>query len=151
MGRLIQTALWVDSTQSILRTCSIFRRFNYRSTYVCDFISLSHFFSAPEAPPSNIRVVNTLGSISSLNLEWNRILEDKANGIILGYFVEYTAIILNGQQIELEKQVTKTFRVRGNRYATIVKYLIPGSTYHIKMFGYTIKNGTKSSIVIGSN
>jgi hypothetical protein len=94
--------------------------------------------------------VQSLASISTLNLEWERIAEDKANGIIRGYYVEYTATNLNGLDVASEKRVKKVFRVRGNRYATKLKDLIPGSTYEIRMFGYTIKNGTKSSIVIGS-
>ena len=98
---------------------------------------------APEAAPTNIRV-KSLASISTLELEWERIPEDKANGIIRGYYVQYTATKLNGQNVEPGKQNTKTLRVRGNRYATILKNLIPGSTYEIQMFGYTIKNGTKS-------
>ena len=91
-----------------------------------------------------------MASISTLNLEWNRISLEKANGIIRGYYVEYKATILNGEHIAKKKQITKTFRVRGNRYATILSNLIPGSTYEIKMFGYTIKNGTKSERIIGS-
>ena len=83
-------------------------------------------------------------SISTLELEWKRIPEDKANGIIRGYYVEYTAIRLNGQDVEPGKREKQTLRVRGNRYATTLENLIPGSKYEIVMFGYTIKNGTKS-------
>lgn len=103
---------------------------------------------APDAAPTSIKV-KSLASISTLELEWERIPEDKANGIIRGYYVEYTAITLNGQDVESGKRQTKTLRVRGNRYATILKNLIPGSTYEIKMFGYTIKNGTKSKAYTG--
>ncbi|XP_028401625.1 uncharacterized protein LOC114524674 [Dendronephthya gigantea] len=99
---------------------------------------------APEAPPSNIRV-EELAAISTLNMEWRAIPEDKVNGIIRGYYVEYTAVNINGQDVELAKQVTKFFRVRGNRYSTTLKDLTAGSTYKIRMFGYTIKNGTKSN------
>lgn len=86
-----------------------------------------------------------MAAISTLNLEWDTIPEDKVNGIIRGYYVEYTAVNVNGEDVEVAKQVTKFFRVRGNRYSTTLKDLIAGSTYKIRMFGYTIKNGTKSN------
>ena len=124
---------------------SILQRF-YLLNYVSDFISFSDFV-APDASPSNIRP-QTLASISTLNLQWNRIPEEKANGIIRGYYIEYNATNLNGQYVQPEKRVTKTFHVRGNRYATVLTGLVPGSTYEIRMFGYTIKNGTKSSTFI---
>ena len=80
-------------------------------------------------------------------MAWNVIPPEFANGIIRGYYVEYTAAILNGEKVEIKDRVIKTFRVRGNRYATVLKDLIPGSKYKIQMYGYTTKNGTKSTIV----
>lgn len=87
-------------------------------------------------------------SISTIDLEWKVIPEDLANGIIRGYYVEYTAVVLNGGTVDSKDRVTKTLRVRGNRYATILTNLIPGSKYEIQIYGYTIKNGTKSNITI---
>ena len=86
-----------------------------------------------------------MAHISEINVEWARIPEQFHNGILRGYYVEYTATVLAGEVIPKEKRAVKSVRVRGNRYATVLKNLDPGSTYEIVIFGYTIKNGTKSN------
>lgn len=110
--------------------------------------SAFEIFVAPDAAPSNIRV-SSMVSISVIKLQWDKIPEDKANGIIRGYYIEYTATNLNGQNVELNERVTKTVRVRGNRDSIDLENLTPGSSYDITIFGYTIKNGTKSNLKNG--
>ena len=103
--------------------------------------------SGPEFPPDNIRA-STLAHISEINLEWERIPPEYHNGILRGYYIEYTATVLAGEVIPSQKRVVQSKRIRGNRYATVLTDLDPGSTYEIKIFGYTIKNGTKSNNTI---
>ena len=105
-------------------------------------------FSGPEVPPDNIRV-STLDHISEIKIEWERIPPEFHNGILRGYYVEYTATVLGGKVVASDKRVVHSMRIRGNRYSTIVKDLDPGSTYEFKIFGYTIKNGTKSNVTVG--
>ncbi len=107
-------------------------------------------FSGPEVPPNNIRV-STLEHISKIKVEWERIPPEYHNGILRGYYIEYTATVLAGGAVPTEKRVVRSKRVRGNRYATVLTDLDPGSTYEIKVFGYTIKNGTKSNVTLGGN
>ena len=105
-------------------------------------------FSGPEVPPNNIRV-STLEHISKIKVEWEVIPPEYHNGILRGYYIEYTATVLAGGAVLTEKRVVRSKRVRGNRYATVLTDLDPGSTYEIKVFGYTIKNGTKSNVTVG--
>ena len=111
-------------------------------------IRVLYFSSGPEVPPDNIRV-STLEHISEIKLEWERIPPEYHNGILRGYYIEYTATVLAGEPVLTEKRVVQSMRVRGNRYSTTVKNLDPGSTYQFKVFGYTIKNGTKSNATSG--
>ena len=105
-------------------------------------------FPGPEVPPDNIRV-STLEHITEIKLEWERIPPEYHNGILRGYYIEYTATILAGQNVPTDKRVVQSKRIRGNRYSTVLTDLDPGSTYEISIFGYTIKNGTKSNITVG--
>ena len=105
-------------------------------------------FSGPEFPPDNIRV-STLKHISEIEIEWTRIPPEYHNGILRGYYVEYTAKVLAGEVIPIEKRVVQSKRIRGNRYSAVITDLHPGSTYEIVVFGYTIKNGSKSNATVG--
>ena len=87
--------------------------------------------------------------ISELKVEWERIPPEYHNGILRGYYVEYTATTLAGLPVLTDKRVVLSKRLRGNRYSTVLTELDPGSTYEVKVFGYTIKNGTKSNATIG--
>ncbi|XP_028403035.1 uncharacterized protein LOC114525803 isoform X3 [Dendronephthya gigantea] len=98
----------------------------------------------PEYPPEDIKM-STLKHISEIELEWTRIPAKYHNGILRGYYVEYTATVLAGEVIPSDKRVVQSKRVRGNRYSTMLKNLDPGSTYEIRIFGYTSKNGSKSN------
>jgi hypothetical protein len=103
--------------------------------------------SGPEVPPANIRA-STLADIHKIELEWERIPPEYHNGILRGYYIEYTATVLAGEVIPTDKRVVRSKRIRGNRYSTVLTDLDPGSTYEIKIFGYTIKNGTKSNVTV---
>ena len=105
------------------------------------------FPPGPEFPPDDI-TASTLEHISEIKLEWTRIPPEYHNGILRGYYVEYTATVLTGEVVPTDKRVVQSKRIRGNRYATVLTDLDPGSTYEIKIFGYTIKNGTKSNITV---
>ncbi|XP_028417432.1 uncharacterized protein LOC114541817 [Dendronephthya gigantea] len=98
----------------------------------------------PEYPPEDIKM-STLKHITEIELEWTRIPAKYHNGILRGYYVEYTATVLAGEVIPSDKRVVQSKRVRGNRYSTVLKDLDPGSTYEISIFGYTTKNGSKSN------
>lgn len=89
--------------------------------------------------------MSTLKHISEVELEWTRIPPQYHNGILRGYYVEYTATVLAGEVIPSDKRVVQSKRIRGNRYATVLTGLDPGSTYEIRIFGYTSKNGSKSN------
>lgn len=105
-------------------------------------------FLGPEVPPDNIRV-SRLEHISKIKLEWERIPPEYHNGILRGYFIEYTATVLAGEVVLTDKRFVQSKRIRGNRYSSIIEGLDPGSVYEFKVFGYTIKNGTKSNVTIG--
>jgi hypothetical protein len=105
-------------------------------------------FPGPEVPPDNIRV-STLEHISEIKLEWERIPVEFHNGILRGYYIEYTATVSAGKVVAREKRVVHSKRIRGNRYSAIIKHLDPGSTYEFRVFGYTTKNGTKSNVTVG--
>ena len=105
-------------------------------------------FLGPEVPPDKIRV-STLEHISEIKLEWERILPEYHNGILRGYYIEYTATVLAGVVVPTNKRIVKSKRIRGNRYSSIVQDLDPGSVYEFKVFGYTIKNGPKSNVTVG--
>ncbi|XP_028403037.1 uncharacterized protein LOC114525804 isoform X2 [Dendronephthya gigantea] len=98
----------------------------------------------PEYPPEDIKM-STRKHITEIELEWTRIPAKYHNGILRGYYVEYTATVLAGEVIPSDKRVVQSKRVRGNRYATVLKNLDPGSTYEISIFGYTSRNGSKSN------
>ena len=87
--------------------------------------------------------------ISTINLEWTRIPKEYHNGILRGYYVEYTPVVLAGRVIAKEDQVARSVRIRGNRYATVLRNLEPGSKYEISIFGFTSRNGSKSNKTAG--
>ena len=104
-------------------------------------------FLGPEVPPDNIRA-STLEHISEIRLEWERIPPEYHNGILRGYYIEYTATVIAGEVVPTDKRAVQSKRIRGNRYSAVLADLDPGSTYEIKIFGYTTRNGTKSNITI---
>ena len=58
--------------------------------YVCDFIIILFYSTAPNAPPSAIQGYNT--SSTSIFVDWGDVPQPDQNGIIRSYTVTYTAL-----------------------------------------------------------